>query len=213
MTQNQERTTLPLTEELEVAMAQLSCSHCGHIRDVLVNNDVYTWTIRPGMGLREEQRHRYDTLYVTVECARCQKQSVFTLNHNAVQFAAGKLIANDLSDPVSPDSKGLFQDALQSFYGQSFKGVVAMCRAAVEAELETKNVHGPKKDDLFEKIEVAKQSKFLDEVQYTAAHAARIAGRDALHRMGAVSQSQALLALTATVEVLNHLAPNLPLPA
>ena len=120
------------------------------------------------------------------------------------------MFEGDLKEDVAPNTKEMINEAVLCFFGSSYRGVVAFCRSALEEALEAKNVKG---DDLFKKIEAAKKGELLGDVEVSQAHGARLVGREALHRMGIVSQAQGMLALAATVDLLNHITKQKPLPA
>ena len=77
-----------------------------------------------------------------------------------------------------------------------------MCRAAIEESLDKKRVKGK---DLFEKIENAKGT-YLGDGEVAIATGARLIGRDALHHGLEVTLTQAAVMLSATAEVVNHIA-------
>ena len=103
----------------------------------------------------------------------------------------------------------MFEEALLCFYGGSNRGTVAMCRSAVEEALDGKNVTG---DNLAAKIENTPKSILADE-EKSQATGARLTGRNALHRMAEVSTTQAMLALTTTTGLINHIGQQRALPA
>ena len=203
MTSPNEQNKLTPTQELEEQMAVIICAWCENKRNIVHN---------PGMT---DTHTNKDVIRGVLTCGNpsCRRKTLFEMTGNDPSFLPGKLFQEDLRQNVDKDARTMFEDACLCMYGSSYRGVVAMCRSAVEAELEVKNVHGKKRDELYDKIETAKEGGLLDEVHYTEAHSARITGRDVLHRIGNVSLSQAILALTATADVLNYLAPKPPLPA
>jgi len=102
----------------------------------------------------------------------------------------------------------MLEEALLCLYGASGRGTVAFCRSAVEEALAHKNVPGSSLD---QKIKNAKT--ILGDEERTLANGARLTGRNAIHRMAEATNSQAMLALTTTADLLNHIAQQTPLPA
>lgn len=153
---------------------------------------------------------RIDRFNIVLICCVCQRRSVYGVEDNSIVFNPERTFDEDLASDVHELTREMFDEALLCFYGTSFRGTVAMCRSSVEAALESKNVAGR---DLYHKITNAKESKILGDEQVSHAHLARLYGRDALHHMKNVSQSQAQLILGATVQILNHIAQQETLPA
>lgn len=185
-------------------MADIQCVHCGQAREIENDFEGYRFQSPGGTILL-----RQDIIRATLRCGSCQKSTVFAMTGNAVSFHAGRLFESDVDENVDDDVKEMFTEALLCFYGQGFRGTVAVCRAAVEQALDNKNVTGR---DLFGKIEGAKEHGLLGDVQFSQAHGARIAGNEALHQMGAISQAEGMLALTSCVGLLNHISRQEPLP-
>ena len=185
-------------------MADIQCAHCGQARSIMNGFTGHKFQAQGANALV-----RQDLIRATLRCGRCEMSTVFEMTGSAVSFHAGQLFESDLDRNVDDDVREMFLEALSCFYGQGFRGTVAMCRAAVEQALDNKNVNGR---DLFKRIEGAKEHGLLGDVQVSQAHGARLSGNEALHQMGAVSQSQGMLALTSCVDLINHINLQEPLP-
>jgi hypothetical protein len=139
----------------------------------------------------------------------CGGQTLFELTRNATSWAPGALFHEDISPQVSRAVRILFREAVNAFYGGAYKGVLALCRSAVELSLDERNVKGR---DLFEKIQNA-PGNILGSREKTWADASRLDGRDALHRLMDASPTQALSSLNTTILLINRIASAAALPA
>ena len=140
----------------------------------------------------------------------CKGRTVFELTGNSVTFAPGKLYEGDLRRDVPTEASEYFSEAVLCFYGTAYKGVVAMCRSSVEAALDHKGAKGA---DLKKKIIYAKDKlKILGDEEVSQAQGARLIGRDAIHRGLEVTQTQALISLGATLDLVNHINESSPAP-
>jgi hypothetical protein len=79
-----------------------------------------------------------------------------------------------------------------------------MCRAAVEAALESS---GNKGDNLYERIEAARAAGKLTDLEAGLAHASRLATRGAIHRGELLDLSEIPSMLVAAIRVMNKLYP------
>ena len=203
MTQDEDAKLAP-PQELEESMAEITCVECG-TKHFIDNHGfrgsggmMVPTTVLQGVLVCRGKDYNH----------ACKSKTVFELTGNSTTFAPGKLFENDLRG-VTPEVRDLFEEAVLCFYGKAHKGVVGMCRSAVEQSLDEKNAPGP---NLYEKIEGVPDS-FLGPEQKTAAHATRLSGRNALHRLAQVTQAQALTALNVTIDLVNHISAQAPLPA
>jgi len=184
-------------------MPQIPCSWCDF------NHRIIDQTTRPSAGSTFDKILDKDELLSVLTCGACGKKSLFRLSNGyALTFLPGKIITEDLRNDVAPNAADMFQEAMLCFYGSSGRGTVAFCRSAVEEALADKNVPGSTLD---KKIKNAPTSMLGDE-EKTLANGARLTGRNAIHRMATVTDSQAILALTATTSLLNHIAQQAALP-
>jgi len=182
---------------------ELRCAWCGDSRELQLAH--YRRTASDGIYV-------YDRLLVTIHCKQCRRDTTYEIEGMAVIGAPTRLMTGQIAEGIPAEVKSLVEEATRCFYAQAYRAVVALCRSAVEEALDQKNVPGRYLDD---KITNARNSNpaILDEQQETQATAARLAGRNALHRGQQVNQTQAVLAVTSTVELVNHIAVQQPLPA
>jgi hypothetical protein len=199
-----ENATLPETQEGEIGMPQIACSVCGF------NYRTISQTASAMEGSEAARIHREDVLRGLLTCGSCGEKIIFQLQDGyALTFLPGKILTDDLRKDAAPNAKEMFNEAVRCFYGDSGRGVVAFCRSAVEEALAHKNVRD---GDLNQKIANTPRNMLGDE-ERSQATGARLTGRNALHRMASISDSQVMLALQTTVDLLNHIALQEPLPA
>jgi hypothetical protein len=178
-------------------MAQITCVKCGNDCEVQINPNVRAMT-KGGQPINPPEQIR--GVFI---CSRCHSQTVFELTGNSVTFMPGRLFTADLSPNAPAKAVDSFQDAVFCFYGQGYRGAVGMCRSAIEDSLDAKGAQG---SDLFQKIEYSKTTLgILGDEQVAEAQAARLIGRNALHRGMEVSPTQAMLALSGTIDLINYL--------
>ena len=201
--------TLPLTDELESQeMPEIVCVRCGE-EHALTNQGIF-W----GGG-----RKPFSTIRGTLVCgaprsassarpSACGGKTLFELTNNAISWAPGNLFNENLKG-VSQTVTGLFLEAINAFYGDAHKGVLALCRSTVKQSLDEKNVPGK---DLYEKVQNAPAS-ILGSQEKTWADASRLDGRDALHRLKVVTPTESLISLNTTIQLANHIAGTTALPA
>ena len=113
-------------------------------------------------------------------------------------------------DVSSGDVFRLFDEAALAYWALAYGASLIMARACVEASLKEKNVPGY---GLKEIISNAEKSNLLDARQVTQAESAKLYGDDIVHNLLTVTQLEALLALHATVQLVEHIARQAPLPA
>ena len=188
-------------------MAEIRCTNCGDVCEVAINPNVVRSIVR-GAGGREVAPV-LDVIRGVRTCRYCEAQTIFELKGNVPSFIPGPLFSEDLRDDVAPNAKVMFNEALMCLYGGSLRGAVTMCRSSVEEALVAKNVEGR---DLHAKIENAPES-ILGPEERSQAIAAKLTGRDAVHYMADIGITEALLALGATVNLVNHVAQQSALPA
>ena len=201
--------TLPLTNELEAPeMPEIVCVDCGHSHELMYRGWVWGTTRHPSGSIRGVLTcyRPLDPDAVGRE-APCEGQTLFQLTQNAISWAPGKLFQEDLKTEAD-NAKEMFQEALLCFYGASNRGTVAMCRSAVEEALGDKNVPGR---DLDSKIKNA-PAYILGPEEISMANGARLSGRNVLHHMAQVTHTQAMVALTTTIDLINHIAQQEPMP-
>ena len=200
-----ENDKLPLIDEGEEReMAQIPCAWCGWNFRNIGQTEKYS-TGSPANDVLPK-----DILRCVLTCGKCGGKTVFQLEDGyALTFLPGKLLTEGLRNIVAPNAKEMHEEALLCFYGGSGRGTVAFCRSAVEEALAHKNVPGR---DLDAKIKNAPKDILGDE-EKALANGARLTGRNAIHRMAEVSDSQGMLALTTTADLLNHIAQQRSLPA
>ena len=185
-------------------MAQIPCASCGF------NHRAIGQTARFSEGSPAAAVLNKDVLRGVLTCGKCGGKTVFQLEDGyGLSYLPGKLFVEDLRRDVAPNAQEMFREALLCFYGASGRGAVAFCRSAVEEALANKNVPGANLDA---KIKNAPKSILGDE-QRSQATGARLIRRNALHRMAMVSNTQGILALTTTIDLLNHTAQQTRLPA
>lgn len=208
---DQEETKLASSDPMEGEMPEITCVGCnrGHFLRYhgyewagdRVNHGIIRGLLICHAPVKREGRFEKEQ--------PCKTSSVFEITGDSVSFLPGKLFQEDLDRRTPDEAQACFQEGLLAFYGQAHRATVAMCRSAVEASLDSKRVSGR---DLYEKIPNAQRMGIIGDEEVSQAQAARLTGRDALHHGRLVSQSQALLALTATLQFLNHVAQQ-PQPA
>lgn len=201
MTQAKEN-ILPSSEEMEVEMAILRCVYCGSER-VIDNSGYYNRKVTSELLLD-------DTIRGYLSCGHCGLRTIFELQGKTLTFLPGRAVEENLTNDVDDNAREMFEEALLCLYGGSGRGVVAFARSAVEEALSAKRVEGKNLDA---KIPNAKKHGILGDEEASQVHGARLSGRNALHRMQEVSQLQAMIALSATVFLLNHIAEQEPVPA
>jgi hypothetical protein len=138
----------------------------------------------------------------------CNAVTVFELVSDAITFYPGQLFQEDLHDSVAANAVEMLNEALLCFYGSSYRGVVTFCRSAAEEVLVAQDVQGK---DLDAKIK--KAGDYLDPEERALANAARITGRNAIHRLAVVSAANALGALTNSTDFLNSVSEKDMFPA
>ena len=178
-------------------MATIACVWCGETREFFYRT--------PSVGVALSRTK--DKLHGVLVCGGCEGLTVFGMTQETIDFFPGKLFYGDLASNVPKGVSGLLSEAVLCFYGTAFRAAVGMCRSCVEEALEDKGVKGR---DLNERIENA---PFLGDQEKMLAHGARLIGRNALHRMMPVSQSQAMNAITGTIDLVNYIARQKPVPA
>lgn len=73
-----------------------------------------------------------------LRCAFCLKETVYTVAKDAVRFTPFKLLEADLDANATQTSLRLFPEAMRCFYSKANSASVALCRAIVESELDSK---------------------------------------------------------------------------
>lgn len=178
-------------------MAEIICPVCDRIRTI--SNSGY---------LHSGGRRHTDMLKAVLVCGNCKKEIVFGMLGDAINFMPGNLFSQDVDPSVPKEATDAFDDAIRCFYGAGYRGVVTMCRSTVEESLDAKGATGR---NLPTKIEDAQNRlKILGSEQVSYAQASGLIGRNALHRGASISQTQAMLALQATLDLINHIAAQTP---
>lgn len=190
----------------EEEMLVITCAYCGATREISVHNSSQWIDNRP------HTHTHYDEFSIVVTCGACGKKTLIGLEGDRIVFMPGKLFEEEIDKRLSLNTRELFNDAILAFYGNAFRGTVALCRSCVEDALNSKNAGKPH-DSLDDRIPIARAGGLLGDQEVTQAHAARLAGRNTLHRGMSVNKTQALLALRATLDLLNHIASKPSLPA
>ncbi len=139
----------------------------------------------------------------------CNARTVFEITGDSVSFLPGKLFEEGLAANVSNEVRELFNDGLRAFYGKSYRGTIALCRAALEQALDEKGASG---HNLSEKINKC-QGAILGVQETNQAHAMRLDANEALHALKNVNATYALGGLTTTVTLVNHIASKPPMSA
>lgn len=191
--------TLPGEITGEGDMPIMTCDWCGNERAIALARSV-----------SEGRLDVEDAIQGAFVCGECGKRSAFTLRGQAIVFRPGKLFIEDIGAQVPVLVVELVQEAAFCFYGASNRGAVAMCRAAVEEALKTQGCKG---NDLNALIVDAEKRGVLGDEQVSHAHAARLAGNATIHKGRVVSPSEAMLAISAAVTLVNHIAQQPPMPA
>ena len=178
----QETGILPSVIEGDISIAKLICSHCSRSRELTATNPVFKYLPVEVKGQTYEYsgtashnartRQRYDVFHVTVECAECRQWSVYTLTQDGVIFNPGKLFEEGIREEISDSAKTMLQEATRCFFGNSFRGTLAMCRAALEQALTDKNVTGAANKNLAGKIQQALDKGILVAIVHTALYQA-----------------------------------------
>jgi len=213
LTEEETKPRLAPTDGLEEEMAIIKCVQCGHERGVAISPSLWQ-----GIELNEDVLQavlvcKYpvgDPTFERGQGVPCNGRTVFELTGNAITFAPGKLFERDLSRRVTTEVAGLFNEAVSCFYSRAYKSTLGMCRSAFEQVLDEKNVKGR---DLFKKTAEALEVGMIDPPKKTLIDGTRLGAAEALHHLGDVSQAQALTIMNVTIEVVNHIAAQEPLPA
>lgn len=137
-------------------------------------------------------------------CRNCKSRTGFEIDGDAVVFVSGKSYGN-FNRNVPDIAKIFYTEAESCFFMGNPNASAAMCRACTEAALTKAGYTG---GDLYEKIEAAKNSNALGDVEVSLAHGSRLITRDAIHRLGLVDLSDVPSMLSAAVHILNKLFPN-----
>lgn len=182
-------------------MPEIACIRCGKAHLITHQGYIYGDSRHPNGVIRGVLTCQANTESGS-RSQPCEGVTLFELTRNVNTWTPGTLFHEDLSVRISPIVRDLFQEAVNAFYGGAYKGVVALCRSAVEQSLDEKGVVG---NNLFAKITKAPEN-ILGSRQKTWADASRLDGRDALHRLMAVTPTQALTGLNITIQLLNHIA-------
>lgn len=180
-------------------MAQIGCTKCGNYCEIQVTASMAR-VLREGITTAQPE-----TIRGVFICSQCSTQNVFEMAGNTITFLPGALFVQDLTTKAPSGVVSSFNDALRCFYGQGYRGTVAMCRSAVEDALDAR---GAKGNDLSQKIHHAQNT--LGIVSYeevAAAQNARLIGRNALHRGMEINHTQAMLALQGSLDFINFLYP------
>ena len=180
-------------------MANIKCAWCEYGR-----------AITHGSASREMMADWVykDTLRGALTCGHCDKITVFEMKGNELTYLPGKIFQEDMRHEVPENVAESLIEAVLCFHGTAYRGTVAMCRSAVEDALDTKGAKGNNLDQKI--VDGQNRLQILGYEEIAQAHGARLAGRNALHRGAAVSQSQAMLALQTTLDLLNHIALQTP---
>ena len=197
-----EGATLPEDQNGEENMAVVTCVLCASQKDISV-------TYRGSVTTTD------DVLRGTLTCRDtdrfdkpCDGVTVFEMVNEGITFYPGRLFEVDIRRDVAPDASEMIHEAILCFYGSSNRGVVAFCRSAAEEALKAKDVPGINLD-----AKIKKAGKYLSAEELALANAARLTGRNALHRLAVVSHANALGALTNTIDFLNAVGEKTPFPA
>ena len=203
-----ENATLPENHLGEIEeMAEIRCTNCGDVCEIAINPNIIRSRVRGEGGRMVEPEG--DIIRGIRTCLYCHTKTIFELTGNVPSFVPGPLFTEDVRADVAPNAKEMLEEALMCLYGGSLRGTVTMCRSSVEEALAEKNVPGK---DLDAKIKNA-PATILGPEEKSQATAARLIGRGAVHLMAPVPLSQAMLALGATIDLINHIAQQPALPA
>jgi hypothetical protein len=206
MTPDEERqgATLPQEAQGEASeMALVACADCGQLHDVA--------SVRRGQDALGRGRPAVPTkLLGTLVCGICRSRTVFELEGPAIRFAPGDVLRVTVPRGVDASASASFEEAMTCFYGRAYRAVAAMCRSALEEELDAKHVPGR---DLEKKIDAALANNLINQEHVALAHGSRVVGNHALHRMRVVLPGEALAALLNTATLLTHISGQPPMSA
>lgn len=148
----------------------------------------------------------------TLYCAQCQTRTIF-------EYAGGAITRpsdaphDRLSTNVPEQVKDSYSEAVEAYYGRTFRASATMARTSVEealvlAGVEPKRKNGSvmKRPRLDDYISEAKTIGVITDIEETAALGAKLIGNGAIHQMNAVPWNLCLNALATTVDLLEHIA-------
>lgn len=173
-------------------MAELACAHCGKIRElqriVRVSH----------VGEKD------DLIRGVLTCRGCDKQTVFGMRNNAIDFYPGKDMFGEPHKNAPVEVKDAYTEAVLSFYGAAYRSAVSMARACLEQSLLGRRI---KEDKLEKMIEEAFSAKLITQEHQMLAHGSRLVGNNALHKAKVIVPVEAQVALSAVVQIVNYLFP------
>jgi len=184
--------TLP--EKLGVRDDMITCIGCGQLREIEVNPTLKELSALKRIG---------DVLRGSLYCPRCEHWTAFQMTNGHLTFIQSDKTFGVLAPTVGSVLRGIYEEAEASFYATAYRGSAILCRACVEDELV---VQGFKQGRLEQKINAAKRSGALDSTLVTLAHGARLVGNKAVHTQKSISPNEIPPLLSATVQLVNHLA-------
>ncbi len=201
---------LPSNKHRGRKMAEIQCDWCQRHTDYLYTGGKGFFIGKPSTFGAGPSDYRHDTLRGLLTCAECKRQTLFEMNGNVVTFKPGRLFEEDIGSSVTSSVRELLHQAQLCLYGMAYRAIPGMVRGAIEGALADKGI---RESDLFNSVEKAKTSGILTDDMETLATGARLLGKRALHKNMDVSQSQAIALITATIDLVNHIALQKPVPA
>ena len=150
-----------------------------------------------------------DVVNGTVRCYECDERTAFEIHGTDMRWYSTKDEFGQTSDSVPDVVRTMHAEALLCFFGNAYRAVPGMCRSCVEQSLIAKRVEGKNIDTLIQNA----PKQIMGDEERMLANGARLIGRNSLHRLAPVTRAQALAMITATTDLINHIAAQQPLPA
>lgn len=200
-----EQAKLPLDQEVKKEMAYFACSGCNRYLGVQFELTA-AGLVRALDRMTEEKVGERDIINAVVIRRSCKERTAIEMRGTDLVFVSDKETFGRLNSEVPKVVHVMHMEAKLCFWGGAYRAVPGMCRSCIEQSLSEKGVKGR---DLNEQIENAPQNILGDE-EKTLAHGARLTGRNTLHRMREVTRTQALVMISATTDLVNHIVGQKP---
>lgn len=182
----------PTTEEgAEVPAINCECGHSVQI----------TILPQPRTGRPDDPK---DVVRGSLTCDVCKRVTPFEMDRQGVSAVSKPSQIATVNESAPEVVTAYFEEAKLCLFGGANRAVVLMARSCVEEALAAINI---KERTLYDSILEARAQKKLGDVELAAAQAARLVGRNAAHRSLPVEQGQAVMAIGAAAQVVNHLFP------
>lgn len=200
-----EETKLPIGQAGEDEMAYFACSGCDRHLGVQFELTAAGF-VRALDRMTAEKIGERDIINAVVTCRYCNERTAIEMRGTDMVFVSDKETFGRLNSDVPRVVQVMHMEAKLCFWGGAYRAVPGMCRSCVEQSLSAKGIKGK---DLNEQIENAPQN-ILGDQEKTLANGARLTGRNTLHRMREVTRTQALVIISATTDLVNHIAAQKP---